>query len=140
MIYFVFVSRQFAGKTPYDLARGNPTLQALLQKFVPNSFTKDCEAMHSPTGQFAEINFGQKSVSVHASQPSVESNKSSDPGYDIPNRETSTDSPIRSTADKSGIYSLIWPEPKTILELGNTSPPFIAGKELFISIIQVEFV
>ena len=128
--------RQFTGKTPYDLAQGSPTLQNLLHKFIPSSLSKECVAMHSPTEQFSEINFCQKSISVNASQPSGESNRSSDPGYDIPNRASSTKSPIRSVADKSGVYSLIWPEPKSILELGNSSPPFIAGKELFISIIQ----
>ncbi|XP_043476620.1 uncharacterized protein LOC122507780 [Leptopilina heterotoma] len=130
------VKGQFTGKTPYDLARINPALRALFQKFVPNSFSKECEALHSPTKQFPDVNFTQQTVSVHTSQPSLESNKSSEPGYEISNRESSIESPLRSIANKNGIYSLLWPEPKTILELGNSSSPFIVGKELFISIIQ----
>lgn len=76
-------------------------------------------------------------MSANMSQLSIDSTKSTDPLYDISIREQSVESPVRSILDKTGIYNLLWPEPKTVLELGNTSPPFIAGKELFISIIQV---
>lgn len=70
------------------------------------------------------------------SQLSIESTKSLDPVYDLPLRESGKESPTKST-EKDGIYSLLWPQPKTIVELKNSSTSFIAGKELFISIIQV---
>lgn len=96
--------------------------------------------MHSPTTtlpSFAEGNFCQKSLSNNMSQLSIESNKSSDPVYDVPLRDVGKESPNKSIADKGSIYSLLWPQPKAVIELKNFTAPFIAGKELFISIIQV---
>ncbi|XP_015587656.1 uncharacterized protein LOC107264182 [Cephus cinctus] len=131
------VKGKFAGKTPYDLARSKPVLYGLLQSFVSSSVSQEGDAMHSPNGSFTESNFpNPKTITSNVSQLSIDSIKSSDQLYDIPVREPSSESPVRSIADKEGIYGLIWPEPKTVLELGPLSPPFIAGKELFISIIQ----
>lgn len=93
--------------------------------------------MHSPAMSFTETNFCQKSLSSNMSQLSVESNKSSDPVYDVPSRDTGTESPSKSNADKGSVYNLLWPQPKAVIELKNFTAPFIAGKELFISIIQV---
>lgn len=93
--------------------------------------------MHSPTTSFTETNFGQKSLTNNMNQLSVESNKSSDPVYDVPSRDTGTESPSKSNTDKGSIYNLLWPQPKAVIELKNFTAPFIAGKELFISIIQV---
>jgi len=73
------------------------------------------------------------------SQLSVESNKS-DPAYDVPSRDSrdaGKESPSKSIIDKGSIYNLLWPQPKIINELKNFTAPFIAGKELLISIIQV---
>lgn len=95
--------------------------------------------MHSPTTTFTEGNFCQKSISSNMSQLSIESNKSLDPVYDVPLRESGKESPIKTT-EKGRLYSLLWPQPKTIVELKNFSAPFIAGKELFISIIQVFYI
>lgn len=92
--------------------------------------------MHSPTASFTEANFCQKSISSNMSQLSIDSGKSLDPVYDVPLRDSGKDSPTKST-EKDWLYSLLWPQPKTIVELKNFSAPFIAGKELFISIIQV---
>lgn len=92
--------------------------------------------MHSPTASFAEGNSCQKSLSSNMNQLSIESNKSIDPVYDIPLHESGKDSPTKS-AEKDELYSLLWPQPKTVVELKNLSASFIAGKELFISIIQV---
>ncbi|KAG7208569.1 hypothetical protein KM043_014782 [Ampulex compressa] len=104
------VKGTFAGKTPCELCCGKQSLQ--------------------------EPNFCQKSISSNMSQLSIESNKSSDPVYDLPLRESRKDSLTKSVTDKEGIYSLLWPHPKTILELKNTCAPFIARKEIFISIVQ----
>lgn len=98
--------------------------------------------MHNstPLPSFSEGNFCQKNLSSNMSQLSIESNKSSDPVYDVPLRDTGKESPNKSIADKESIYSLLWPQPKALIELKNFTAPFIAGKELFISIIQVIFV
>ncbi|KAL2715083.1 Tankyrase-1 [Vespula squamosa] len=130
------VKGTFAGKTPYDLSRGKQTLHGLLQKFLSNFTSNDNETMHSPIALFSEGNFSQKSISSNMSQLSIESNKSSEPVYDIPLRESGKDSPNKTATEKEGIYYLLWPQPKTICELKNFSPPFVIGKELFISIIQ----
>lgn len=127
--------RTFTGKTPYDLSRKKQSLHCFFQRFISN-FLNENETMHSPTS-FTETNFCQKSLSSNMSQLSVESNKSSDPVYDVPSRDTGTDSPSKSNADKGSIYNLLWPQPKAVIELKNFTAPFIAGKELFISIIQV---
>lgn len=128
--------RTFAGKTPYDLSRGKQSLYCFLQRFLPNFVSNESEAVHSSTTTFAEGNFCQKSISSNMSQLSIDSGKSLDPVYEVPIRESGKDSPTKST-EKDGIYSLLWPQPKTVVELKNVSAPFIAGKELFISIIQV---
>lgn len=112
-------------------------MHGLLQKFLSNFTSNDNEAMHSPIGLFSEGNFSQKSISSNMSQLSIESSKSSEPVYDIPLRESGKDSPNKTATEKEGIYYLLWPQPKTICELKNFSPPFVIGKELFISIIQV---
>lgn len=130
--------RTFAGKTPYDLTRGKQSLHCFLQRFLSNCVSNDSETMHSPTATFTDGNFCQKSISSNMSQLSIESTKSLDPVYDLPLRESGKESPTKS-AEKDGIYSLLWPQPKTIVELKNSSTSFIAGKELFISIIQVYF-
>ena len=104
---------------------------------TPNSISKENESINNATVAFTESNFCQKSISTNMSQLSIDSAKSTDALYDISVREPSVGSPVRSVHEKTGVYNLIWPEPKTIIELGNISPPFIAGKELFISIIQV---
>ncbi|KAM0731335.1 Protein VAPYRIN [Formica fusca] len=125
----------FTGKTPYDLSRKKQSLHCFFQRFISN-FLNENETMHSPTTSFTETNFCQKSLSSNMSQLSVESNKSSDPVYDVPSRDTGTDSPSKSNTDKGSIYNLLWPQPKAVIELKNFTAPFIAGKELFISIIQ----
>ncbi|CAL7951857.1 unnamed protein product [Xylocopa violacea] len=125
----------FAGKTPYDLSRGKQSLHCFLQRFLSNFVSNESETMHSPTATFADGNFCQKSISSNMSQLSIDSSKSLDPVYDVPLRESGKESPAKST-EKDGIYSLLWPQPKTVIELKNFSSPFIAGKELFISIIQ----
>lgn len=132
--------RTFAGKTPYDLSRKKQSLHCFLQRFLSNFMLNENEAMHSPTTSlpsFPEGSFCQKSLSSNMSQLSVESNKSSDPVYDVPLRDASKESPSKSIADKGSIYNLLWPQPKAVIELKNFTAPFIAGKELFISIIQV---
>lgn len=131
-----FFFRTFSGKTPYDLSRKKQSLHCFLQRFISNFMLNENEPMHSPTTSFAETNFCQKSLSSNMSQLSVESNKSSDPVYDLPSRDTGKESP-KSIADKESIYNLLWPQPKVVVELKNFTAPFIAGKELFISIIQV---
>jgi len=78
-----------------------------------------------------------QSIVSNMSQLSIDSNKSLDPVYDVPSREAGKESPGRSIADKASIYNLLWPQPKSVIELKNFTGPFIAGKELFISIIQV---
>ncbi|XP_076643279.1 uncharacterized protein LOC143353675 [Halictus rubicundus] len=125
----------FAGKGPCDLSRGKQHLHCFIQRFLSNIESNDTDTMHSPTASFSEGNFCQKSLSSNMSQLSIESTKSLDPVYDVPLRETGKDSPTKST-DKDGIYNLLWPQPKTVVELKNCSAPFIAGKEFFISIIQ----
>lgn len=70
------------------------------------------------------------------SQLSIESNKS-DQFYEMPIQETNNTSPIHNTVEKTRIYNLLWPRPKTVIELDYISP-FVVGKELFISILQVK--
>ncbi|CAL1681579.1 unnamed protein product [Lasius platythorax] len=126
----------FTGKTPYDLSRKKQSLHCFFQRFISNFLLNENETMHSPAMSFTETNFCQKSLSSNMSQLSVESNKSSDPVYDVPSRDTGTESPSKSNADKGSVYNLLWPQPKAVIELKNFTAPFIAGKELFISIIQ----
>lgn len=95
------------------------------------------ETIHSATMSYPDTNYCQKGLTCNMSQLSVESNKSSDPAYDVPSRDAGKESPSKSIADKGSIYNLLWPQPKTVNELKNFTGPFIAGKELFISIIQV---
>lgn len=135
-----FFFRTFAGKTPYDLSRKKQSLHCFLQRFISNFMLNENETIHSPATSFAETNFCQKSLSSNMSQLSVESNKSSDPVYDLPSRDAGKESPSKSIADKESVYNLLWPQPKVVVELKNFTAPFIAGKELFISIIQVIFV
>ncbi|XP_076162883.1 uncharacterized protein LOC143144407 isoform X2 [Ptiloglossa arizonensis] len=125
----------FSGKTPYYLSRGKQPLRCFVQKYLSNFESNKSKTMHSPTASFAEGNSCQKSLSSNMNQLSIESNKSIDPVYDIPLHESGKDSPTKS-AEKDGLYSLLWPQPKTVVELKNLSASFIAGKELFISIIQ----
>ncbi|KAK9298691.1 hypothetical protein QLX08_008058 [Tetragonisca angustula] len=125
----------FAGKSPYDLSRGKHSLHSFLQRFLSNFVSNESETMHSSTATFTEGNFCQRSISSNMSQLSIESTKSLDPIYDLPSHESGKESPIKNT-EKDGIYSLLWPQPKTIVELKNFSTPFIVRKELFISIIQ----
>jgi len=97
------------------------------------------ETIHSATMSYPDTNYCQKGLTCNMSQLSVESNKSSDPTYDVPSRDAGKESPSKSISDKRSIYNLLWPQPKTVNELKNFTVPFIAGKELFISIIQVIF-
>lgn len=96
------------------------------------------ETIHSATISYPDTNYCQ-GLTCNMSQLSVESNKSSDPAYDVPSRDTGKESPNKSITDRGSIYNLLWPQPKTVNELKNFTAPFIAGKELFISIIQVIF-
>lgn len=133
--------RTFSGKTPCDLARGKPALYSLFQRYLPGSLHKEPESIHSPVTLFTEGNFCPKHISNDLSQLSIDSNKFSDPTYDIPTRETtSKDSPNKNVPHINIIYTLLWPQPKTIIDLKNCSSPFIAGKELFITIIQVRII
>ncbi|XP_033324995.1 uncharacterized protein LOC117219738 [Megalopta genalis] len=125
----------FAGKDPCDLSRGKQHLHSFIQRFLSKTESNDTNTMHSPTASFPEGNFCQKSLSSNMSQLSIESTKSLDPVYDVPLRETDKNSPTEST-DEDGIYNLLWPQPKTVVELKRCFEPFVAGKELFISIIQ----
>ena len=113
-------------------------MHSFLQRFLSNFVSNESETMHSSTATFTEGNFCQRSISSNMSQLSIESTKSLDPIYDLPSHESGKESPIKNT-EKDGIYSLLWPQPKTIVELKNFSTPFIVRKELFISIIQVHF-
>lgn len=131
--------RTFAGRTPYDLSRGKQALHCFLQEFLSNFVSNEGDTMHSPVATFAEGSYCQKSISSNMSQLSIESGKSVDPVYDIPLRESGKESPSKIT-EKDGLYSLLWPQPKIVVELKNVSAPFIAGKELFISIIQVIYI
>ncbi|XP_008556256.1 uncharacterized protein LOC103577419 [Microplitis demolitor] len=131
----------FAGKSPYDLSRTKPAIHVLLQRTMP----KETESVHSPVTYSDSTNFSQKNLSTNMSQLSIDSAKSTDPLYDptLPALRDSVNdnthhhhqSPIRSH-EKSPTWNLIWPEPKSIIDLSHYSPPFIAGKEIFISIIQ----
>lgn len=127
----------FAGKTPYDLSIGKPALHSLFQKFVPITTTNESDTMHN-AATFMGQNYGGRKVSKSSnlSQVSIDSNnKSFDQIFEGSNRESGNNSPVKSVGEKYGIYNLIWPQPKSIIELTD-SPPFVAGKELFISIIQ----
>ncbi|EZA52531.1 uncharacterized protein LOC105281834 [Ooceraea biroi] len=126
----------FAGKTPYDLSRKKQSLHCFLQRFVSNFILNESETTHNSTTSFMEANSFCQTIVGTMSQLSVESSKSSDPVYDVPSREAGRESPGRSIADKASVYSLLWPQPKSVIELKNFAAPFIAGKELFISIIQ----
>lgn len=105
-----------------------------MQRAMPNSMSRETE-MHSPPHTDTN-SFSQKNISTNISQLSIDSSKSTDPLYDSNNHEPTGESPIRIIPSKCNTWNLIWPEPKTILDLSNVSPPFIAGKEIFISIIQ----
>ncbi|XP_015123310.1 uncharacterized protein LOC107045521 isoform X1 [Diachasma alloeum] len=126
----------FGGKTAYDLSRNMPSINNLMQRFVSNLVTKESEGIHSPLTSYPDANhFNPQSLSANISQISIDSAKSTEPLFESTN-EAATDSPIRLQKSGSLIWSLIWPQPKSILQLVDFSPPFIAGKELFISIIQ----
>ena len=112
--------------------------------------SKERENSHNPLESVEEPIYSAKSILVDTHQPiSVELIKSLENSFDDStavenqlgsnNRESISDSPLRTrrSISSSGIYELIWPQPKCILELGHVSPPFIVGKELLISIIQV---
>lgn len=101
------------------------------------SQTNDTEAIHN-AATFMGQNYASRKISKSSnlSQLSIDSNnKSFDQIFEGSNREPGSESPAKSPGDKYGIYNLIWPQPKAIIELTD-SAPFIAGKELFISIIQ----
>jgi len=134
-----FFFRTFAGKTPYELSRKKQSLHCFLQRFISNFMLNENETIHSATMSYPDTNYCQKGLMCNMSQLSVESNKSSDPAYDVPSRDAGKESPSKSISDKRSIYNLLWPQPKTVNELKNFTVPFIAGKELFISIIQVIF-
>ncbi|KAH0951694.1 hypothetical protein HN011_012504 [Eciton burchellii] len=123
----------FAGKTSYDLSRKKQSLHCFLQRFISNFILNENET-HNPTTSFMEAN--SQPIVSNMSQLSIDSNKSLDPVYDVPSREAGKESPSRSIVDKTSIYNLLWPQPKSVIELKNFTAPFIAGKELFISIIQ----
>lgn len=128
---------KFAGKSPYELSRNKSAICALMQLIIPNIIQK--ETTDSSISGYQDTNsFSKKSLSANMSQLSIDSNKSSDPLFEqVVRDDTTNNSPNRSLNDKSCIWNLIWPQPKSIIQFGNYSPPFIAGKELFISIIQV---
>lgn len=126
--------RKFAGTTPYDLSQGKPALQSLIERYLP-TISKDYDTTQTQAIAYAESNYCPKSISTNLSQLSIESSKS-EPGYDV---RADGDSPVRSEGVVDSIYSLLWPEPKYIMELGSSVGTFVAGKELFISIIQVRF-
>lgn len=134
--YFFF--RTFAGKTPYELSRKKQSLHCFLQRFISNFMLNENETIHSATVSYPNTNYCQ-GLTCNMSQLSVDSNKSSDPTYDVPSHDAGKESPNKSIADKGSIYNLLWPQPKTVNELKNFTAPFIAGKELLISIIQVIF-
>ncbi|XP_034950248.1 uncharacterized protein [Chelonus insularis] len=131
----------FAGKSPYDLAKNKPSIFLLMQQqAMTSSVSKESEKsiLNSPSvTSYADLNnFSQKSLSTNISQLSIDSTKSSDPLYDSTLRERNNESPVKSILDKSSIWNLIWPQPKNILDLSSFSSPFIAEKEIFISIIN----
>ncbi|XP_066585055.1 uncharacterized protein [Prorops nasuta] len=126
---------KFAGKTPYEISVGKPVLHCLIQKYLPNFGSRESENMHSPTS-YIDANTCQKTLSSNISQLSIDSTKSADAIYESTLRDSGKNSPNRSLNGKDGIYNMIWPQPKTITELKHLSAPFIAEKELFITIIQ----
>lgn len=106
--------------------------------------SKEIESIHSPF-ELENSNFVSKNILVDTHQPiSADSVKSLENSFEVPvnvadSREPNNESPLRSrrSITNSGIFELLWPEPKCIIELGHISPPFIVSKELLISIIQV---
>ncbi|KAK0163427.1 hypothetical protein PV327_007111 [Microctonus hyperodae] len=128
----------FAGKSAIELSTGKSSIHSLMQRAISNTILKEMENRHSPVTPYTDSNsFSQKNLSANISQLSIDSNKSSDPLYNSAIRESINGSPLRIVPSSSTVaWNLIWPEPKSIVDLSNYSPPFIAGKEIFISIIQ----
>lgn len=107
--------------------------------------SKEIESIHTPLESLENTNFVSKNILVDTHQTlSVDSVKSLENSFEAAvaignSRDSNNGSPLRSrrSITNSGIFELLWPQPKCIIELGHVSPPFIVSKELFISIIQV---
>lgn len=140
-----FYCSTFAGKTAYDLSTNNSLIQCLIEKYLGEMPSKEREHTHSPLEPVEDINFSPKNNLVDTHQPlTANSIKSLENSFEVPasvieSRESGSDSPLRNrhSISNTGIYELIWPEPKCIIELGHVSPPFIVSKELLISVVQV---
>ncbi|XP_023247490.1 uncharacterized protein LOC106645899, partial [Copidosoma floridanum] len=140
------VKGTFSGKTAYDLSRHNNLIQSLIEKYLIEMPSKERESIYSPPEpqDTLETHYSPKNNLVDTHQPlSTESIKSLENNFEILScaedlKEPGCNSPLRTqhSVINTGIYELIWPEPKCIIELGHISPPFIVGKELLISIIQ----
>lgn len=116
----------FSGKTAYDLSTNNSLIQNLIEKYLSEVPSK--ENIIEPI-EFAQKNILVDTISIKSLGNSFEIPPS------IKDSRESHCSPLQN--QHTGIYDLIWPEPKCIIQLGHVSPPFIVGKELLISIIQV---
>ncbi|XP_011310616.1 uncharacterized protein [Fopius arisanus] len=130
------IQGMFSGKTAYDLSRSKALINNLMQRFVTNSISQKPEDISSPEISHPDTsNFTQTSLVSNISQISIESTKSTEPLCEL-NHEPTTEDSIPLNKSKNPIWGEIWPQPRTILDLSNHSASFIAGKELFISIIQ----
>lgn len=131
----------FAGKSPYELSRNKQlAICTMMQFIISNNNENSNDKIDNNNYQQDINNFSQKSISTNMSQLSIDSSKSTDPLFEqstgVRDNINENDNNNTSLNDKSCIWNLIWPQPKTIIKLGHNSAPFIAGKELFISIIQ----
>lgn len=120
-------------------------MQSLIEKYIVEMPSKEDDNTHCPLESTDNTHFSSKDIIVDTHQPlSADSVKSLENSYELSisiteARERNETSPLQTSCSgsSSGIYELIWPEPKSIVDLGHISPPFIVGKELLISIIQV---
>ncbi|XP_011505439.1 PREDICTED: uncharacterized protein LOC105368183 isoform X2 [Ceratosolen solmsi marchali] len=134
----------FSGKSAYDIAKNNSSIECLIEKYLVEMPLKDKENVHNCLELVEDTNFSQKNILVDIHQPlTVDSIKSLENSLEVSasagdSRESGSDSPLRiqRSIANTGLYEMIWPEPKYIIELGHISPPFIVEKELLISIIQ----
>lgn len=130
-----------AGKTAYDLSQNNSSIQNLIEKYLEETL-KDKNNMPN-LNSVEDCNYSVKNLIIDSANSVPDSHKSLENNFDIPasslgsHKISESPRPQHSFSSTTGIHELIWPEPKSIIELGNISPPFIVGKDLYISIIQV---
>ncbi|XP_063217542.1 uncharacterized protein LOC134528147 [Bacillus rossius redtenbacheri] len=129
------IKGKFAGKTVLDLAAHKPELLELVERYTPlrpAGVGGRARSISVESGGSGREGKGSRAGVMFASQASLDLSPRIDQAIESLLR-THISTPVRPLVTNSSLH-LLWPQPQRIVEL--EGPPFVAQKELHISVVK----